>query len=78
MLDAAGLEEAVAAWVADASGTRTDGYLTANSQPAQQGPAARAHRHQRAEALVDLGGQEAEASAAALATDHSELAKLIC
>ena len=75
MLDAAGLEEAVAAWLTDASGTRTNGYLTANSQPAQQGPAARAHWHQRAEAAVDQGGQEAEAPAAALATDHLELVR---
>ena len=54
-----------------------DGYLTAQSQPAQQGPAARALRHQRAEAVVDLGGQVAEAPAAALATDHSELVRLM-
>ena len=77
MLDAAGLEEAVAPWLADASGARTDGYLTANSQPALQCPTARAHRHQRAEAVADLGGQEAEAPAATLATDHSELVRLM-
>ena len=51
--------------------------MTANSQPAQQSPAARAHRHWRAEAVADPGGQEAEGPTATLATDHLELVRLM-
>ena len=43
MLDAARLEEAVSAWLTDASGARADGYLTASSQPAKQSSAVRTH-----------------------------------
>ena len=39
VLDAAGLEEVVSALLADASGARTDEFLTDSSQPAQQSSA---------------------------------------
>ena len=49
MLDATGLEEAVSAWPADASWSRTHGYLTATSRPAQRGSV---------RALRGLGGRK--------------------
>ena len=73
MLDAAGLEEAVSAWLVDASGSRTDGYLTANSQPAQPSSAVRAQRNRRADGVADLAESEEEIPALARAADHSEL-----
>ena len=68
MLDAAGLEEAVSAWLADASGSRTDGYLTPTSQPAQP---------RRADGVAELAEGDEEVPVLARAADHSELARLM-
>ena len=55
------MEEVVSAWLADASGARTDECLTASLQPAHQSSAVRSQRNQRSAEVAELTGEEAEA-----------------
>ena len=73
MLDAAGLEEAVSAWLADASGSRTGGYLTASSQHAQPGSVARS----QVGCVAELAEREEEVPVLARAADHSQLVRIM-